>query len=208
MILGSYGESCDRVCTNAGLACSTSEGRFPQQLSQSVTAALFQDSGYSCPSWSYGNDGRLPMRYRYTGGGCERNTGMSYCHGSDNNYQRLCACSEDHPSDSDAGGLGCVCIECPVGKYLPTEGSANATDCVPCGRGKYSAERGATSEGTCRDCGAGKYAATEGNVQDSDCIPCKRGTFSNATGALAEDTRMECSAGKYAAAEGVRKSGV
>ena len=88
--LGSNGQSCNTVCSNAGLACSTSSGRFPQQLSQADTNALFAQFGTNCYYKYSSSDNRAP--FFYNGNRCYRGTGTSTsCSASSYAYSRLCA---------------------------------------------------------------------------------------------------------------------
>lgn len=89
-ILGSLGQSCSTVCANAGLACSTENGRFPQQLSESVTVALFETNGKSCASRDSSANQNFPS---FAHGRCYIGTGTLSCSSSYSQYERLCACS-------------------------------------------------------------------------------------------------------------------
>jgi allantoicase len=68
-----------------------------------------------------------------------------------------------------------VCLDCPAGKYLATQGNDAESDCVLCGAGKYSSTPGAA---TCIECGAGKYLASQGGDEEADCMLCGAGKYS------------------------------
>jgi hypothetical protein len=65
-----------------------------------------------------------------------------------------------------------VCLDCPAGKYLATQGNNAESDCVLCGAGKYSSTPGAA---TCIECGAGTYSSALGA---SVCLDCPAGKYS------------------------------
>jgi hypothetical protein len=85
--MGSNGQSCSTVCTNAGSSYMC--GNFPLQLSQDDTNALFASLGWSCSSTSSTSDDRAPFYYSNT---CYRGSGTSSCSSSSSSYYRLCAC--------------------------------------------------------------------------------------------------------------------
>ena len=90
--LGSDGQSCDTVCNNVGLSCSTSSGRFPHQLSQADTDALFAHNGKSCSVKNNYSHETSPMFFSNI---CYRNSGTTSatCSASTSSFSRLCACS-------------------------------------------------------------------------------------------------------------------
>jgi len=62
-----------------------------------------------------------------------------------------------------------------AGTFLASIDSGAPTDCVKCGKGKYSPNDGATSDSTCQSCMPGTFLETEGNDESGDCLLCEIG---------------------------------
>ena len=176
--LGSPGQSCDTVCSNVGLSCSTSSGRFPQQLSQADTRAIFAQSGTYCYSGYTSSDAFAPSIYY--GYYCYRGTGTSSCSATADSYARLCACSGTPipmtgafvvPDGTYVGAS--ACLDCVAGKYIATQGNST---CALCGKGTYSEATGLTSDSMCTKCGMGKYSVHPGKTSSATC-ECAPGFF-------------------------------
>jgi hypothetical protein len=82
-----------------------------------------------------------------------------------------------------------ACIGCPAGSYSATDGAV----CTGCPAGKYGTTVGATS--CTESCPAGTYSATIGASDDSTCLNCSSGSYSSDGSA----TCTSCSAGKSSA---------
>lgn len=72
-----------------------------------------------------------------------------------------------------------VATGCAAGTYQPNYAQANASSCLSCGAGTWSAG----STGACTQCAAGSYSAAIGATSVSTCNLCPAGTYSPIRGA-------------------------
>jgi len=99
-----------------------------------------------------------------------------------------------------------TCVQCGLGKYLPSTGNKAEANCLECGVGRWSNQPGAPSENTCTDCIAGKYSNTTLNVKENYCVKCDAGTYSETVRSVTSVNCIECITGKYSSAHGAQSS--
>jgi hypothetical protein len=75
---------------------------------------------------------------------------------------------------------------CPSGTFNPNRGASNATDCVPCPLGSFTASIGSPG---CLPCPAGYFQDSKGNVQ---CIPCEENTYNPTAGSTSISACLPC----------------
>ena len=82
------------------------------------------------------------------------------------------------------------CTKCPLGKYLPSEGSTSEFQCQNCRAGNYSAATGAPQ---CESCPSGTYSPDMAIA----CTDCPPGWYSSSP---SSEKCNKCSTGKFASA--------
>ena len=83
-----------------------------------------------------------------------------------------------------------MCVDAPLGKYVPSSGSRYATDCLA---GTFQASTGQTS---CDDADAGHYVDISGNSQSTQTA-CLAGTYNPSTGSTTSTDCVDADAGHY-----------
>ena len=109
---------------------------------------------------------------------------------------------------SDGQTNASKCIECPSGKWSASWGLDSANQCSgACSKGRHAAgQSGLTSEAQCLDCEAGTFSPNTGNSVQEQCSgKCSLGKFSNVAGLTGEDQCIPCSTfgPNYVAGSGV-----
>jgi hypothetical protein len=86
-------------------------------------------------------------------------------------------------------------IPCPAGKFSPSPGSADPSDCLACSAGSWA---GAASA-VCTKCERGKASAAPGAASSTACVPCRPGLFAAGEGS---NQCNPCELGAYSEVEG------
>ena len=103
----------------------------------------------------------------------------------------------------------CCCVVCELKVQVftsfvfPSCSQVNASLCVPCPAGYYSARRGTVRrcKGSCR---SGKYSSELGRISDDQCQDCIPGTYGTKSAARSSNACIQCSPGTYSATPAAR----
>ena len=159
----------------------------------SHTCAILENGSVVC--WGSGNNGQLG-----NGGTTNQNTstivnslvGLSAFSERDFDGNGILNIFESTTPPSvtcNAGQYGrYLCVDAPLGKYVPSSSSIYATDC---GLGTYQSTTGQTS---CDDADAGYYVD---QPAQSSQIPCGLGTYNPNTGSTSSSACIDADAGFY-----------